>query len=208
VSLRFPPSVSLRDSIKFKTLNVKLYMIRSTEATTEYAEPQEGEDGGGGLQENAILTEESEVKGVAKSYSEVSLLRDESGASFKKQTDRVTYEVASGNIEIREFMSVEGSDWSGSSKVELGGLLVVNEGYVKMETERMKKEAAMADPEAAAAADAADEGFGEEVVAKPPVSFDVTVEFNSIENFLPQRALVEAVKEEDEEEASQTGSKK
>ena len=37
IALSFPPSVSLRDSVKFKAMGVKLFMTRNSEVTVPFA---------------------------------------------------------------------------------------------------------------------------------------------------------------------------
>jgi len=146
------------------------------------------------LQENEVRMKEGGVDGIAKTCSEVSLLKDESGASFRKEVERVTYEVARGDVALGAFLETENIDWMGAGKISVQGSLVVNEGYVRMEEARVEK----ARTEAGEGGEEKEGEEKKEVVKKPPVSFDVTVELNRVEEFLPQPE-VEMVPEEAEE---------
>ena len=208
MSLCLLPTPALRDCVKFRSLDVRLFMTRTTDKTVAVNNEDNinGNDNGGGegdgdgdgnggnvseqKTDGGYIRRSESSTGISRTTSTSTLSRHESGESIRRDTVKTTFEVARGEIEISSILEKSSLDNFGTGSVTSKGLLLVNSEFVELEMARIKKIS-----EEAKIENSLDSGGGDvsptedatsedlDVPAFPPVHFDVAFSVNALKNF-------------------------
>jgi len=74
---------------------------------------------------------------LSTSISTSIVTRQESGMSMRKNATRTTAEVARGTIDLKHFLEQGSLNKYGEGKLELKGVLTINDGFVQVEKDRI-----------------------------------------------------------------------
>lgn len=192
LDLVFPTNAEFRDGCKFKNLECTLYAIRDVEHVTEtplLEDEMGGEKKGEDEEAEPVVTVSESVTALSRVQSKVSITQT-STATIQKAETTTTWAIASGTISLSSFLPAESLDNLGSGKWSGKGMLFVNRDYVEFEMNRIKVLEKSKNPPLEGEEAGGGEGGGEKVVEEevykqpPPVDFDVTILWNSLEKFV------------------------